>query len=119
MLKDHHLKRPFPLYNDRDIFVTTKKECFDLLTTKLIEHKQDDDYDTDIDVVDDHVEMCLQELKETIETFVLGDPLKLCRNARGEFSGIQRIDCKEEEDLASSPDSSWYEMQSARISSVS
>jgi hypothetical protein len=53
-------------------------------------------------------------LKETIENFVLAtDPLKLCRNARGEFSGIQRIDCREEEDIASSPDSSWYDMESA------
>lgn len=85
-----------------------------MLTSKLIVHKQDDDYDTDIDVVDDHVEMCLQELKETIETFIQGDPLLLCRNARGEFSGIYRIDCKEEEDLLSSPDSSWYQMESMR-----
>jgi hypothetical protein len=59
MLRDHRLTKPFPLYNDRDIFKTSKKDRYDLLTTKLIEHKQDDDYDTDIDVVDDHVEMCL------------------------------------------------------------
>lgn len=112
MLRDNHLKKAFPLYDDREIFKTSNKENYDLLTTKLIEHKQDDDYDTDIDVVDDHVEMCLEELRETIENFVNGDPLKLCRNARGEFSGIQRIDCREEEDLASSPDSSWYDMES-------
>ena len=76
------------MYHDRDIFKTSSKECYEMLTTNLIEHKRDDDYDTDIDVVDDHVDMCLKELKETIENFILGDPLKLCRNARGEFSGI-------------------------------
>jgi hypothetical protein len=87
-----------------------------MLGNKLIEHKQDDDYDTDQSVVDDHVEMCLQELRETIDNFVNGDPLKLCRNARNEFSGIQRIECREEEDLASSPDSSWYELVSVPTS---
>jgi len=79
-----------------------------MLRKNLIVHKQDDDYDTDLDVVDDHVDMCLEELRETIENFVNGDPLKLCRNARGEFSGLQRIDCEGEED--SSPESSWYEI---------
>lgn len=84
-----------------------------MLNKNLIEHKQDDDYDTDIDVVDDHVELCLAELRETIETFIKGDPLKLCRNLRGEFSGIQKIDCEDnagsdEDDYT--PDSSWYEI---------
>lgn len=86
--RENHLRKAFPLYRDRDIFKTSDKERYNLLSRKLIEHKQDDDYDTDIDVVDDHVEMCLKELEETIENFVNGDPLKLCRNARGEFSGI-------------------------------
>ena len=76
----------------------------------MIEHKQDDDYDTDIDVVDDHVEMCLNDLREAIETFVQAeDPLKLCRNLRGEYSGIERLDCKEQEELDETPNSSWYE----------
>ena len=104
------MRRPFPLYEDRQIFKTSNKACYDLLKKNLIEHKQDDDYDTDLDVVDDHVDMCLEELRETIDNFVNGDPLKLCRNARGEFSGLQRIECLEEEDLASSPESSWYEI---------
>ena len=82
------MRKPFALYNDRDIFKCKTKECKDMLNDKLIEHKQDDDYDTDIDVVDNHVEMCLDELKNTIEEFINGDPLKLCRNARGEFNGI-------------------------------
>jgi hypothetical protein len=88
LLRNHRMRRAFPLYHDRDIFKTSSKECYEMLTSNLIEHKRDDDYDTDIDVVDDHVDMCLKELKETIENFILGDPLKLCRNARGEFSGI-------------------------------
>ena len=82
------MRRPFPLYQDKDVFKTNNKECYDMLRNNLIVHKQDDDYDTDQDVVDDHVDMCLSELKETIENFVNGDPLKLCRNARGEFSGL-------------------------------
>ena len=60
-----------------------------MLGQNLIEHKQDDDYDTEDEVVEDHILMCLEELEYTIEAFVNGDnPLKLCRNARGEFSGI-------------------------------
>ena len=56
--------------------------------------------------------MCLAELRETIETFIKGDPLKLCRNLRGEFSGIQKIECedKADSDEGSTPDSSWYEI---------
>ena len=72
----------------------------ELLSKNLIEHKQDDDYDTDIDVVDDHVEMCLNDLRAAIEQFVSGeDPLKICRNLRGEYSGIERLDCKEQEEV--------------------
>lgn len=88
MLRDRRIKRAFPLYDDRDIFKTKNKELYETLRSNLIDHKQDDDYDTDEEVVIDHIDMCLEELKETIETFILGDPLKLCRNARGEFSGI-------------------------------
>lgn len=63
-------------------------------------------------MVDDHVNLCLAELRETIETFIKGDPLKLCRNLRGEFSGIQKIECddKAESDEDYTPDSSWYEI---------
>lgn len=82
------MRRPFPLYEDREIFKTSNKAIYNKLNKNLIEHKKDDDYDTDLDVVDDHVDMCLEELRETIENFVNGDPLKLCRNARGEFSGL-------------------------------
>jgi hypothetical protein len=47
-------------------------------------------------VVDDHVEMCLNDLREAIENFVSAeDPLKECRNLRGEYSGIERLECKE------------------------
>lgn len=79
---------------------------------KLIEHKHDDDYNTEEEIVDDHVEMCLEELALRINEFLKGDPLKLCRNTRNEFSGIEKIECKEEEDENSSPDSSWYEIVS-------
>ena len=41
------------------------------------------------------MDLCLAELRETIETFIKGDPLKLCRNLRGEFSGIQKIECED------------------------
>jgi hypothetical protein len=55
--------------------------------------------------------MCLAELRDTIETFINGDPLKLCRNARGEFSGIERIECPEvTSDDDYTPESSWYEI---------
>jgi hypothetical protein len=61
--------------------------------------------------VDDHVDLCLAELRETIETFIKGDPLKLCRNLRGEFSGIQKIECEDAgSDDDYTPDSSWYEI---------
>ena len=84
-----------------------------LLSKNLIEHKQDDDYDTDIDVVDDHVEMCLNDLRAAIEVFVSSDdPLKLCRNLRGEYSGIERLDCKEQEEVDETPNASWYEFVS-------
>ena len=108
------MRRPFPLYNDGDIFKCTSKEIQDALNKNLIAHDKDDDYDTPIETVDDHVEMCLAELKEDIERYVAtDDPLKLCRNARGEFSGIQRIECKQHDDECeseSTPDSSWYEI---------
>lgn len=63
MLKGTRMRRPFPLYNDRDIFRCGNKDCYELLGKKLIDHKQDDDYDTDEEVVDRHVDMCLQELE--------------------------------------------------------
>ena len=88
--KGKRMRHPFPLYRDADIFKCKSKEMSDLLSKNLIEHKQDDDYDTDIDVVDDHVEMCLNDLRSAIEEFVAAeDPLKLCRNLRGEYSGIE------------------------------
>ena len=40
------------------------------------------------------------------------DPLKLCRNLRGEHSGIERLDCKEQEEVDETPNSSWYEFVS-------
>jgi hypothetical protein len=109
------MRKPFPLFKDSEIFRAGKKNSH--ILGKLIEHKQDDDFDTDIEVVDDHVDMCFNELKETIEKFVIAeDPLKLCRNARNEFNGLQRIDCIEEEDLLSIPNSSWYDLVSLRSS---
>jgi len=110
--KGRRNRRAFPLYNDREIFKCATRECQELLDKNLIEHKQDDDYDTDIDVVDDHVDLCLAELRDTIYTFIKGDALKLCRNLRGEFSGIQKIECNEPagSDDEYTPDSSWYEI---------
>jgi hypothetical protein len=64
-------------------------------------------------VVDDHVEMCLNDLRKAIDNFVSAeDPLKECRNLRGEFSGIERLECKEQEEVDETPNSSWYEFVS-------
>lgn len=63
MLKSNRMRRPFPLYHDRDIFKCGSKESRDIFNSNLISKEQDDDYDTDPEVVDDHVEMCLTELK--------------------------------------------------------
>lgn len=107
------MRHPFPLYKDSAVFKCKTKEMKELLSKNLIEHKQDDDYDTDLDVVDDHVEMCLNDLREAIEAFVSAeDPLKLCRNLRGEYSGIERLECKEDEEAEETPNSSWYEFVS-------
>jgi hypothetical protein len=70
--KGKRIRHPFPLYRDADVFNCKTKEMNELLSKNLIEHKQDDDYDTDIDVVDDHVEMCLNDLRAAIEEFVSG-----------------------------------------------
>lgn len=53
--------------------------------------------------------MCLDELKETINTFINGEPLKLIRNIRGEFNVYEKFDCNSDEDENSTPNSSWYE----------
>ncbi len=71
-------------------------------------------------MVDDHVEMCLNDLREAIDNFVSAeDPLKECRNLRGEFSGIERLECKEQEEVDETPNSSWYEFVSVPGSSSS
>lgn len=104
------MKKPFPLYNDRDIFKFASKRGFEMIEKNLIEHKHDDDCDTDEEIVDDHIDLCLGQLKDSINEFLKGEPLKLIRNIRGQFSGIERIDCNAEEDANSTPDSSWYEL---------
>ena len=53
--------------------------------------------------------MCLDELKLRVNEFLKGEPLKMIRNTRNEFSGIQRIECNEEEEEDSEALSSWYE----------
>jgi hypothetical protein len=96
------MKRSFPLYDEKDLFVCSSKKIYKELTN-LIEHKHDDDCDTDEEIVDDHVDLCLDELKLRINEFLNGNPLELIRNIREEFSGLQRIECNEEEDANSSP----------------
>ena len=81
-----------------------------MLEKNLIEHKNDDDLDTDEEIVNDHIDLCINQLTDAINDFLTGEPLKLIRNIRGHFSGIERIDCDKDEDLNSTPDSSWYEM---------
>lgn len=83
-----------------------------MLEDNLIHHQNDDDCDTDEEIVDDHIDMCLQEIRTRIYEFLDGDALKLIRNIRGEFSGIEKIECNEREDERSSPESSWYELVS-------
>ena len=104
------MKKPFPLCRDRDVFKFATKSAFRMLEKNLIEHKNDDDLDTDEEIVDEHIDLCHKQLKDAIDEFLSGEPLKLVRNIRGHFSGIERIDCDEEEDQNSTPDSSWYEM---------
>ena len=110
--KSKPMRKPFRLYNDRAIFNCKSKEIGKMLEQNLIEHKQDDDVDSEAEIVEKHIEMCKDELKTRIQEFLDGDALKLCRNIRNEFSGIEKIECKEEEDINSSPDSSWYEIVS-------
>lgn len=56
-----------------------------MLEENLIYHEHDDDFDTDEDIVQDHIDMCLDELKTRINEFLDGEPLKLIRNIRNEF----------------------------------
>jgi len=78
----------------------------------LIHHSHDDDLDTDEEIVQNHIDMCKDELRTRINEFLNGEPLKMIRNIRGEFSGIEKIDCNSREDRNSSPDSSWYDIVS-------
>eukprot|EP00347_Sterkiella_histriomuscorum_P021534 403333640 len=107
-------KRPFKLFQDRQIFAFTSKDQFKMLEENLIQHEHDDDCDTDEDIVEDHIGMCLEELKTRIDEFLNGSPLKLIRNIRGEFQVFERFECNTDEDVNSSPDSSWYELVSSK-----
>lgn len=69
-----------------------------MLEENLISHAHDDDQDTDEELVQDHVSMCLDELKDTIHNFLNGEPLKLIRNIRGEFNVFEKFDCNSDED---------------------
>lgn len=84
-----------------------------MLEENLIYHDQDDDCETDEEIVENHVDMCLNELRERIDEFLNGNPLRLVRNIRNEFQIFEPIDCNSEEDLNRSPYSSWYEMVSS------
>lgn len=103
-------RKCFPLYNERQVYDFNNKKAFKLIEDNLIDHKHDDDCDTDEEIVNDHIDLCMQQLKTSIEEFLKGEPLRLIRNLREHYSGIERIDCNEEEDINSTPDSSWYEM---------
>ncbi len=52
------VKKPFPLFQDRDIFKFASKKEFKMLEKNLIEHKNDDDLDTDEDIVNEHIDLC-------------------------------------------------------------
>lgn len=82
------MKKPFPLFKERDIFKFASKEAFRMIEENLIIHKHDDDCDTDEEIVSDHIDMCRDELVQRINEFLDGEPLKLIRNIRNEFSGI-------------------------------
>ena len=75
------MKRPFPLYQESQVFRAAKKNILD----KLIDRQIDDDYETDEELVEHHKQMCLKELKVRIGQFINGDALDLCRNIRNEF----------------------------------
>lgn len=57
----------------------------------MIHHDIDNDCDTDEEMVAEHVKSCLAELKEKINEVINGDVLKLIRNVREEYSGIEKI----------------------------
>jgi hypothetical protein len=40
-------------------------------------------------MVNDHIKLCFLELKTRVNEFLDGDVLKLIRNAREEYSGIE------------------------------
>ena len=55
----------------------------------MIYHEYDDDCDSDEDLVDTHIKECKKELNRAINEFLKGDAMKLIRNVRNEFSGIE------------------------------
>ncbi|CDW73222.1 UNKNOWN [Stylonychia lemnae] len=110
--KGRNMKQAFKMYKDTEIFRFRSKQQFKMLEENLIHHSHDDDLDTDEEIVTNHIEMCLDELRTRINEFLQGEPLKMIRNIRGEFSGIEKFDCNSKEDRLSSPESSWYEIVS-------
>lgn len=104
--------KPFLLVNDKDVFKRSSKKQLDLSKQKLIDHECDDDCDTDEEVITEHISECLKELKRAILEFIDGDALKLCRNARNEFSGIEPIEILDFDDKETSALSSWYDVVS-------
>ena len=89
-------------------------------------HDQDNDAETDEELIDIHIKECKKELTRAVNEFLNGDALKLIRNVREEFSGIELIDITNETGVGDDDDdsneredhttsrtlSSWYEIVS-------
>ena len=49
------MKMPFRLYQEKDLFKSSKQERRKLIKQNLIEHSHDEDIDTDEEIVDKHI----------------------------------------------------------------
>ena len=73
-----------------------------IVIAQLVDHEIDDDQDTESVQVEDHINEGISEFNARVKEYSKGDPLKLVRNLREEYSGIEPIEDKGDE-------SSWYE----------
>ena len=102
------IKKSFLLFDDHVIFKSATSEMFKKVEKSLIHHDIDNDCDTDEEMVRDHIKCCKDELKERVNEIIKGDVLKLIRNVRGEYSGIETIEVGS--DHGNSTISSYYEV---------
>lgn len=102
------IKKSFLLLDDHEVFKSASTAMFKKVEKSLIHHDIDNDCDTDEEMVQDHIKSCMDELKERIKELLQGDVLKLIRNVRGEYSGIETIEAGSSQ--GNSTTSSWYDI---------